>query len=190
MINFVVPVPGEPEPRHFRYNTEEKALYTDTEFENKMGGMPDQGQVKITEANVQSDPMHLQYWQATQTHRRAYELCETEGIPLDEAMQIAVAESGRQPEMPELPPSGVNGAPPTLNKSALAEHYETLPEMRINQQAQTDPMAGIVITGQKMVIGMLFKLLEQYVDADDKNHHLVEHLKSEAEDLDQHEITI
>ena len=177
MPNFVVTVPGEGMPRSFRYDATTNMLYTDAERENPIDGMSYQTELEITEKKSQTDPQCLRYWEATSAYRQAYQLCDQEDISIEEALT-------RVDGIPD-------GALPQNNTMEFPMHDSPpVVEQPIPPQVESDPIAGIVITNQQLILKMLFELLYQYVSEEDKNYRLIELLQGEVDKIDEHEINI
>ncbi len=178
MPNFSVQIPGEAEPRSFRFDVVEKALYTDIDAEHPIGGMAIQKEAKITQESAASDPAHELYWVQTATYREAYRMCEEEGVSLDEAF------------------ANVNGQPTPPPSKSEPQHRRAREVNPIDvpdadfDESNASPIAGIVITNQRLLLKFSFQLLDQYVNEDDKNYQLLQLLKAEAEELDANEIII
>lgn len=180
MPNFAMQIRGEPEPRGFRYDVEEDALYTDIEIENPRGGMEDQRQLKITEATAQTDPQSMMYWEQTAVFREAYRICEEEGLSFEEAFEkVSVSETNNEspfeapPEKPPSPPPQQRYDPPDTEESS--------------EPKPSDPIAGIVITTQQLILGALMIMVEHPEDSKEK---LIEYLKTELEKINDYEIII
>ncbi len=181
MPNFSLHVPGEPEPRGFRYEVEEGALYTDTEGEDPVGGMPSQSRMKITAETADRDPRHLTYWNATAAYREAYRLCEEEGLSLEEAMKRTAVSTGA----PSPPIAEVKRPPVAESSPALQEEEE-----QSVKSETTSPVAGIIITNQQLILGALLVLIDQYVSEGDVNYKLVEYYKHQIEEINRYELTV
>ena len=178
MPNFSVQIPGEAEPRSFRFDVAEKALYTDIDAEHPTGGMAIQKEAKITVESAESDPLHELYWVQTATYREAYRMCEEEGVSLE----AAFAQADGQPTPPSSKSESQHHRAREVNPiDALDADFN---------ESNASPIAGIVITNQRLLLKFAFQLLDQYVDEEDKNHELLQLLKREAEDIDEHDIII
>ena len=188
MPNFSAQIRGEPEPRGFRFDVEENALYTDIEVENKLGGMEDQRQLKITETTAQQDPQAMMYWEQTAVYRQAYQLCESEGISFEEAFEKATlaAEANGQPY---VPPASER---PWVDKSdpIVSDPGPDLSGFDDEGAPGADPMAAVALTSYQMLTGMLLVLIDQHISEDDKDYALVEYCKQEKEKIDGYEIVI
>ena len=185
MPNFSVQIPGEAEPRSFRLNVAEKALYTDIDAEHpvRRHGDPKRGE-DYGGKSAESDPLHELYWVQTATYREAYRMCEEEGVSLD----AAFAQANGQPTPP---PSKTEPSSKSESQHHRAREVNPIdaPDADFNE-SNASPIAGIVITNQRLLLKFAFQLLDQYVDEEDKNHELLQLLKREAEDIDEHEIII
>ena len=197
MPNFTTQIQGEPEPRSFRYNVAEQALYTDHSREHPLGGMAVQEEAKITAETANHDPMTLMWWQGTEQFRRAYHLCEESGISFEEALQqagVALEDTPSQNGDAQLPDNPANN--PTYERERSSDHdhrdgmplspprqgYDPPPEEQ--EAPQVDSIAGIMISGQQILLSMAFEMLDQYVSEDDKNYGMLQLLKNKAEELD------
>ena len=185
MPNFSAQIQGEPEPRGFRFDVEENALYTDIDTENPLGGMKDQKQLKITETTAQQDPQAMMYWEQTAVYRQAYQLCESEGLSFEEAFEKATlaAEANGQPY---VPPASERPWADTSDPMQ-ADPGPDLSGFDDEDAARTSPMAGIVITNQQLILGALMILVEHPEDSKAK---LIEYFKTKLEEIDGYEIVI
>ena len=180
MPNFSIHIRGEAEPRGFQYDIEEKALFTDIDTENKLGGMEDQKQLKITEATAQTDPQAMMYWEQTAIYRNAYHICEEEGVSFEDAFEkaaVAAEASGQY-------------IPPSQQPFAKPDRVTPDPEPELTRHAEdpaTSPIAGIVITNQQLILGALMILVEHPEDSKAK---LIEYFKTKLEEIDGYEIVI
>ena len=186
MPNFSQQIPGEPEPRGFRYDVAEQALYTDMDVEDPVGGMAKQEQAKITAESAAKDSRHELYWAQTYTHREAYRLCEEEGISLEEA--LAIANGQKEPTYTPLPIR--DGSPKAANNG---HPNRPAPEPDNEPDAEPEgasPIAAIALKELLLINQMLLTLLDQYINEDDKNYAMVELLKTKTEEVNEYEIII
>lgn len=177
MPNFAMHIQGEPEPRGFQYDVEEQALYTDVDTENALGGMKDQKRLKITESNAQHDPQRLMYWEQTAVYRNAYHLCEDQGISFEEAFERSALEFDQpaliQKQEDPVPPSQRSFDPPDTEESSEPEPSNTV--------------AGIVITNQQLIMGVLTIIAER---PEDLEAELIAYCKTEMEKINDYEVII
>lgn len=187
MPNFSVQIRGEPEPRGFRFDVEENALYTDIEIENKRGGMEDQRQLKVTEATAQNDPQAMMYWEQTAIYREAYRICEDEGLTFEEAFEKAVAVASDAVGSETVPPP-LSERPWVDKSDPVTVTQDAGPDLADEEEpAIANPMAGIVITNQQLIMGALLILVEH---PDDAHAKLIEYFKTKMEEIDGYEIVI
>lgn len=201
MPNFAIHIPAEGRTRGFRYDLQENALYTD------LGGViadprratdPNMdeltGDLKIMQSGdgalqalldghpTSIEPVYEIYWDATFEHREAYRLCEEEDISLEAAFDRVHGAMPPEVSAPELS-AHVMGEPQRAAPSA----QEPLPPA---VKPVADPMVGIVISGQRMLLKLALVMLEDRVEEGSRDEKQLAFIKEELEALDGYEIEI
>lgn len=202
--SFTVSIPGEGKERNFKFDVNEKALYTD------LGGVianpnsalnPDMdalvGELKIKQGSdgqfqalldglpTPMLPLYETYWNETFLHREAYRICEEEDVSLEEAYdRVGTTPTG---ESSDPPPKSY--PPPTQQRPEYgAPDNEELPPA-------VDTTTAIVIANYQMISQGLCEMLEGYVEGDDSEsaahqQRMFAFFKGKLEETDGYEIHI
>lgn len=183
MPNFSQQIPGEPEPRSFRFDVAEQALYTDMNVEDPVGGMAKQEQAKITVESAKTNPQHELYWTQTSTYREAYRLCEEEGLSLEDALATV---NGQEVPYTPLPiraeSEEVNNEHPN-RRVPEPEGLDAEPE-------ETSLLTGVAMKELLLINQIALILLDPCVDEADKIRKVVEFLRAKTEEINTYEIVI